>query len=216
MEDELDQELIDLLKLEEGEKKPVPAVSKPEIEQKVVKEPKQIVQEPIVQEPVIEQVKSLPGPVEVELIKPEPVPEPIITLVTMTKEEPVPLNKTGPEEKIFASKEFLEKFVSVANSIVENHTIDRDQIEEAIIYFAEEVKQARELGLKLPPAMIDGWVKLLATKSDVNANATGVLDSMAKLLAAAKNNNLIININDKDSEFDLEAILSQPAKEDEK
>lgn len=201
--DQLDQELINLLKAEEDEVKETKST-------KPIKPAEEQTQE--VKEPVIEQV-----PAPKELV---PVVEPIITpvLATKTKEKTDLFNtpKEPEDEKSFASKEFLEKFVNVANEIVTNHTKDRDQIEEAISYFAAEVKQARQLGLKLPPALIDGWVKLLATKSDVNANATGVLDSMAKLLAAAKNNNLIVNINKAGPGFDIEAILSQPAKEDER
>lgn len=212
MEDELDQELIDLL--EEDETKKTKQEKPKTVENPIIESDTAAIPEPIIEQVSVKiEKESIPEKIQIQTL----VPEPTITPVTIKTLENIEqqITKTEQEEKTFASKEFLEKFVNVANEIVENHTKDRNQIEEAIKYFSEEVKEARQLGIKLPPALIDGWVKLLATKSDVNANATGVLDSMAKLLAAAKNNNLIININDNNPGINLEEILSQPAKEDE-
>ena len=87
-----------------------------------------------------------------------------------------------------------------------------------MVYFEQQVKEARAAGQKLPQAFIDGWVKLLAVKSEINTNATGVLDSVAKLIASAKNNNIIINMGgdkNQNTTINLEALLSQERKEDE-
>ncbi len=55
----------------------------------------------------------------------------------------------------------------------------------------------------------------------INSNATGVLDSMAKLLAAAKNNNVVLNFSGGTKsgngivDIDLEKLLAQPTNEEE-
>ena len=81
-------------------------------------------------------------------------------------------------------------------------------------YFLDYVAQ----GEKPPAAFVEGYVKLLQVKSDINANATGVLDSVARLLAAVKNNNVVFNVGEGTSvsgNIDIEKLLSQTKYEDE-
>jgi hypothetical protein len=111
--------------------------------------------------------------------------------------------------------ELLKTFPTIANKIIANHASDREQVEQAIKFLETQMKN---MGNKLPAVILETWAKLLATKAEINANANGVLDSSAKLLAAAKNNNIIINVGDDNKSIgglDLAALLAQPQRDDE-
>jgi hypothetical protein len=90
-------------------------------------------------------------------------------------------------------------------------------LENAIGYFENEVKEATKQNKRISPAMVEAWTKLLQTKTEVNTNASRVLDSVARLISAGKGNDLIINLNQAKSAngIDLNAILAQPAYDDE-
>jgi hypothetical protein len=145
-----------------------------------------------------------------------PVNEPII-IKNVQKEKPKnELLNEVPEEDKLGIKKLVIDFGRTADQITQNYEKDRKEVGEALSYFSKEVKDARAAGQKLPQAFIDGWVKLLAVKSEINTNATSVLDSVAKLLASAKNNNIIINMGEnQETTINLESLLSQDHKEDE-
>ena len=167
--------------------------------------------QPLSEPPILPALSALP-----------PVAEPITTTEIVTAEPPA--NSKLQTEAMFAAadpigaKKLIESFIQKAQIIIDNHASDRDQVNDAITYFAGEVKNAQEHGKKLSPAFIEGWVKLLATKADINANANAVLDAIAKLMAAAKNNNIVLNLSPGSGQggnLDLEAILARPPAEDE-
>jgi hypothetical protein len=168
------------------------------------------------------------GPVQAETESPvppeNPVPQQIVVVepvVTPNKKKAKPksdLLEEKPEEDKLGLKKLIMDFGKTADVIVHNYDVDRGQVNNALIYFEQQVKEARAAGQKLPQAFIDGWVKLLAVKSEINTNATGVLDSVAKLIASAKNNNIIINMGgdkNQNTTINLEELLSQDRKEDE-
>ena len=125
---------------------------------------------------------------------------------------PVPTQE-GQENLTLPFIELLRTFPNAAKTIIANHAKDREQVENAIKQIEDQMQDAG----KISAAMYETWAKLLSIKAEINANANGVLDSSAKLLAAAKNNNIIINVGGEKSigGLDLTALLAQPAQGDE-
>ena len=115
------------------------------------------------------------------------------------QEELIPLGiNFSPEIKFETSKMYKTPVARIR--VVKNDTFQRDRLPE----------------LNVSNQNASALLKLLGIKSDINANSVGILDSMARLLAAAKNNNLIVNINNEmKGGLDLDALLSQPKRFDE-
>ena len=204
---ELDPELINILNsgTEATEEEPVPEPETPKsAASEVVAPAPQAVPPPV-------QSGEPPIPITPTVV------EPVLIPVSEITPQPAPSLADGKKdehsEKVAA---LIGLFSQTVNTVLNNYATDRLQVDEALAYFENEVKTARATGTKLPPSLIDGWVKLLSVKSDINTNSIGVLDSMAKLLAAARNNNMIINVGATvDGKLDLKALLDQPRKFDE-
>ena len=148
----------------------------------------------------------------------QPVSEP--TLNVPVVQEPIQATLTTPTQNNddIGIKVLLNKFGDSVNVILNNQLRDREQVESAILFFEAHVRQVTAAGGRLSPSYIEAWSTLLRTKTEINTNATGVLDSIARLLSAGKKNDLIINLGASPGSegIDLETLLSQPKKEDEK
>jgi len=135
---------------------------------------------------------------------------------------PAPLDiDASPEKSEFSQgvAEMLTKFSVSVDEIINNQRSDRDQVEEAI----QTIKSALNAKLQnsdqkgLTP-LLDNYIKALQVKSDINSNASRALDSVAKLMASVKNNDVIVNVQGGEhitGDLDLVALLSQPKKQDE-
>lgn len=211
-EEETDSELVELLGSMEGGDPLPPASTTTTIPDPVVKEPPGVAQQE--QIPKVEIPNDLPIKVEVQIIEPQTTPndkEKNQQSSSLTVQTSPP-----PEEDLKDSlRQLIRTFPKAAQRIIDNHASDRTQVDKAIDYYETQIREARETNSKLPPAFIEGYVKLLGIKADINANANGVLDSTAKLLAAAKNHNIIVNVGDTGEHIDLAAMLSQPRRPDE-
>jgi hypothetical protein len=131
---------------------------------------------------------------------------------------PAELTTEEKTEDVLGIKALLMGFGKIAQDIINKHATDREQVDQALKYFEQQVKAMQTAGIKLPSSLVEGWVSLLKIKADINSNAPAVLDSYAKLLAAAKNNNIVINMTGMQQgsgEIDLDKVLSQPAYDDE-
>lgn len=147
------------------------------------------------------------------------VAEPKVTqniVVEPTKSELITPEKE-PQDKLGLRKLVLD-FSKTADVVSKNYENDRNRVEVAVAYFEHIVRDAQDNGKKLSPAFVEGYVKLLAIKAEINTSATSLLDSIAKLISAAKNNNIIINLGgaeDNNLSLNLEELLSQAPKSDE-
>jgi hypothetical protein len=112
---------------------------------------------------------------------PEPVPAAPIPVASV-KAEPEVVQEGADDVR-----EILSNFRNIRNAIFENYKKDRDQAEEAIQLFLKSVRAG-----SVTQAVIDGYVKALGIKADINANAIGLLDSQARLLSAGKGGALFI------------------------
>jgi hypothetical protein len=136
-----------------------------------------------------------------------------VTTITPPKAELM----TEEENADLGIKQLLSKFGNTVEQIIENQDADRKQIDDAIQFLEGVIKDANNNNKKLSPVYIDAWTRLMQSKADVNANASKVLDSVAKLISAGKGNELIIkNDNITSGSLDLEALLEQEKYEDER
>ena len=63
--------------------------------------------------------------------------------------------------------------------------------------------------------MVEAWVAAVSKKADVNIGVTKLLDSIAKLLAASKNNDIFNAVSGDDDELDFDNLLNQEEYFDE-
>lgn len=166
--------------------------------------------------PPLAAVEEIPEPELTEATTQE-VPEP--ELVTPEKVEAPSADLDKPEtpsEDELGVKPLLNKFGASVDEIIDNQRSDREQIDNAIQYLDGVIKKAVEEEEKMSPIYVDAWARLLQAKADVNANASKVLDSVAKLFSAGKGNELILNLGLSSSgDLDLEELLRQKQYEDE-
>lgn len=146
----------------------------------------------------------------------DPIDDP--DLVPVRRIEPPAANLTAADEDTgdIGIRQLLSKFGNTVEQIIINQETDRKQIDDAIQFLEGVIKSARDKGEKLSPVYVDAWTRLMQSKADVNANASKVLDSVAKLVSAGKGNELVIK-NDSVStgSLDLESLLEQEKYEDE-
>ena len=158
-----------------------------------------------------------PGPDvdEQSVSEPEPVEEPEIEQVVHVPApaEPLPQAPIDDEEDnvSIALTGLATQFAHTVNQVLEDADSDREQLESAISYLDEVVRTGETSGV-----IVEQWVAALGKKADINIQKTKLLDSIAKLLAAAKNNPLIDGTASGDSgDIDFEDVLSQPEYVDE-
>jgi len=120
---------------------------------------------------------------------------------------PTNLLKDETTQKI---ETLIENFTKNSLQNIKNQAEDRNQVEETIKKISHRIQEMQDTetyqGMGV---MYETLVKALQVKSDINANGSRNLDSIAKLLSAMKNNNLVIIENERNEDKDLEAILKR-------
>lgn len=156
------------------------------------------IQPPIIEEPF---EPTTPAPVqEPELLAPSKPPD-----VMMVEVKPDPM-------QIDAAK-LVKQYLTVYEKFLSNYDADRGQIEKTIKHLEDivfNVGGAQRVHIEM-------LVAALRTKSETNGNIVKALDSVAKILAAAKGTQVLINNNNAGSaQQDLAKILEKPLYPDEK
>lgn len=180
--------------------------------------------EDVVDEDVVdEDVEDVPAPVTP--VPPVPPPAPLVPVeepvFTQPSDEPIVpselLVPTPEKDDELGVKDLLQKFRTHANKIIGDHDADRQQIQEAIRMLQPYVEQSVAGSKpKITSIIVESWAKLLQTKAEITSNGVSVLDSISRLISAAKNNQIVLNQqNVQAGSVDLKDILSQPPEEDE-
>lgn len=137
-----------------------------------------------------------------------------VALVNMVDEQPVVTNQPPDSSK------YLAKLDSVTDEILEACRSDRQEAQDVIQMLRVEIQKA--LGLNRDPSrmFVDGLVKAVEVKANINMTAVKVMEANAKMLASLKAgtnvqvNNQNVNLNGND--VDLERVLNEPmTSEDE-
>ncbi len=148
---------------------------------------------------------SVPDPV---LEPPKPPAAPVI----------VPSQLMEPPKStvdLVGINQILDMFKTSLNEIIANQRADRNQLDENITFIGNYIRSAIQSGQRISPIFVDAYTRLLATKTDVNSNASRALDSVSRFLAAIKKNELIVKPGEEGASEDIIQMLNQPAEEDE-
>jgi hypothetical protein len=147
----------------------------------------------------------VPDPV---LEPPKAPPAPVIIPSQLMEQPKNPVDLVGINQ-------ILDMFRTSLNEIITNQRADRNQLDENITFIGDYIRLAIQSGQRISPIFVDAYTRLLATKTDVNSNASRALDSVSRFLAAIKKNELIVKPGEEGTSEDIIAMLSQPAEEDE-
>jgi hydrogenase maturation factor HypF (carbamoyltransferase family) len=167
------------------------------------------------EEPPAQPVAQSTAPIVPPLIEPS-----LIQAITPEPNRPPSSLVESQDDKNNINENFkrlIELFGTSVNEIIHNQHSDREQANSAIQIVQTQINQMIQNGnTKGIGVYLDAWARLLQTKAEINANAPRSMDSIAKLLSAAKSNDLIINIGGGAAQgtLNLEALLSQPVKDD--
>lgn len=153
-------------------------------------------------------------PIDITKIEPpiieEPAPPPPPPPALPAPAQQVEIGSIDPNQ-IDAGK-LLKQYLAVYEKFLTNYDADRDQIEKTI-------KHLEDIVLNVGGAQrvhVEMLVAALRVKTETNGNVVKALDSIAKILAAAKGTQVLINNNNSgNAQLDLAKILSQPLYPDE-
>lgn len=158
------------------------------------------------------------SPIDITKIQPPIVeePEPVQQPVALSAPNTPPTTDiavTAPTEvaQIDAAK-LIKQYLTVYEKFLNNYDADRDQIERTIKHLEDivfNVGGAQRVHIEM-------LVAALRTKAETGGNIVKALDSVAKILAAAKGTQVLINNNNSGSaQVDLAKILERPPYPDE-
>jgi len=148
-------------------------------------------------------------PVPDPILEPPKAPSAPVIIPSQLMEQPKnPVDLVGINQ-------ILDMFRTSLNEIITNQRADRNQLDENITFIGDYIRLAIQSGQRISPIFVDAYTRLLATKTDVNSNASRALDSVSRFLAAIKKNELIVKPGEEGTSEDIIAMLSQPAEEDE-
>lgn len=116
------------------------------------------------------------------------------------------------EESAPAINVYLEKIDSVADEVLEACRADRQEAQDVINMLRQQCDDAHRRN-SLPARMyIDGLVKAVEVKANINTNAVKSMEAVAKMIAATKAGISVNNNNVNVSGAELDEILSyQPS-----
>ena len=123
--------------------------------------------------------------------------------------QPVPIVQTDTKN-VRALESLFDQFASTAHSMLHNAAEDRGQLNEAIEILGNKVRSND----RVQGAVIEQWVNAMRAKADLNVSTTKLLDSIAKLLSAAKSNPIISGQDDiEDGDVDFDELLNKKVEE---
>lgn len=152
--------------------------------------------------------------------KPEPVKPPtaeeIDKIGTKSEAAVTELLDIAPPAATVDVHKYLNKLDSVTDEILDACRSDRQEAQDVINMFRNEIEQS--INQSRPPSRmyVDGLVQAVEVKANINMTAVKILEANAKMLAATKvtGNNVMVNNNvsmgSGSVDTDLEKILSEP------
>lgn len=160
-------------------------------------------------ENLLNEMESDPLPVDITKIEVPIVEEPEPTAVVPAV--PTPVVPTPAPEQIDAAK-LIKQYLTVYEKFLTNYDTDRAQIERTIHHLEDivfNVSGAQRVHIEM-------LVAALRTKAETGGNIVKAMDSLAKILAAAKGTQVLISNTNNNIQQDLDEILKKPLYPDEK
>lgn len=151
-------------------------------------------------------------PIDITKIQPPIVEEPLL-LPPIQPPADATLVEVKPDAMQIDAAKLVKQYLTVYEKFLNNYDADRGQIEKTIKHLEDivfNVGGAQRVHIEM-------LVAALRTKAETNGNIVKALDSVAKILAAAKGTQVLINNNNSSSaQQDLAKILEKPLYPDEK
>jgi hypothetical protein len=122
------------------------------------------------------------------------------------------------EEPLIDIKKYLNKLDTVTDSILESCNADRLEAQDIINMYRREIDSAITNSRQPQRMFVDGLVKALEVKSNVNMTAVKALEATAKMIATTKAGSSVqvnnLNVGPGNSS-DLESVLALPLSQDD-
>lgn len=144
------------------------------------------IEPPIVEDPLPPELPAPPAPAPTEVVE-------------------------APSTSVIDAPKLVKQYLDVYEKFLTNYDSDRDQIEKTIKHLEDvvfNVGSAQRVHIEM-------LVAALRTKAETNGNIVKAMDSVAKILAAAKGTQILINNSNGNMQKDLAAILKTPLYPDE-
>lgn len=117
-----------------------------------------------------------------------------------------------PDESVQSVNIYLEKIDSVADEVLQACRADRQEAQDVINMLRKQCDDAHNRNTIPARMYIDGLVKAVEVKANINTNAVKSMEAVAKMIAATKAGISVNNNNVNVSSFELDEILShQPS-----
>lgn len=153
----------------------------------------------MIEEPTSDSKAQTPQPVQkAEALR--PIEEPIRTLDAT----PEPQNQPAPVVDI--SKMF-EQMGAVTNDVLQCAKDDRNQAEAAIQLMNNAIEEAHSLGKPASKTYVEGLVKAIEVKANINTTVVKIMEANAKLFAATKSG-LNLQINNQNSTVSSDELVN--------
>lgn len=159
-------------------------------------------------------VDPLPAgtPIDITKIEPPLIEEPVLTDPAPPPALPLPVDPKPDQAMVDAAK-LVNQYLAVYEKFLNNYDADRAQIEKTIKHLEDivfNVGGAQRVHVEM-------LVAALRTKAETGGNIVKAMDSLAKILAAAKGTQVLINNNNNNNnQRDLANILNAKPYPDEK
>jgi hypothetical protein len=115
------------------------------------------------------------------------------------------------EEEVAEANKYLDKMDEVSEEVLQACQADRQEAQDVINMLRKQCEDAHS-NQRIPARMyVDGLVKAVEVKANINGNAVKVMEGVAKMIAATKASTNIQNNNMNVSNAELDEILSKPA-----
>lgn len=130
----------------------------------------------------------------------------------------VSLTDTPPASPVIDLNKYLVRLDGVTDEILDACRSDRQEAQEVINMFRREIEGAANKN-QVPRMYVDGLVKAVEVKANINMTAVKMMEANAKMLASTKaTTNIQVNsqnVNVASNDQDLERILDEPMTPDD-
>lgn len=159
-----------------------------------------------------------------EIVTEDKSEQPVIDDRQLVKAEIILSSDKAPDDvKKIDTDQYLKTLDEITQEVLDACRSDRQEAQDIISMFRSEINNATTTNRQPSRMYIDGLVKALEVKTNINSTAVKMIETNAKMLAAMKvsagpnvqinNANVAAGVTDTDAS--LERILSEPLSQDD-
>lgn len=121
----------------------------------------------------------------------------------------IPAIKTVNEEQSVEIGKYLDKIDEVTDEVLQACRADRQETQDVINMMRNQCDMAHKNGSHPSKMYVEGLIKAVEVKTNINTNAIKMMESIAKMIAATKAGMIMQNNNLTVSGAELDDILSR-------